>query len=136
MYIVYATGLPDETVVVEDKKEAVAIATQLTTENTVSFGVYKATLVAQAVTGVFVQKVKNSSKPLVAKPISIKKPKLDPILKSIAEDPEGSLGGPSDIPLGARCALDNNIAVGRKKGPTGEFVYLCMGCMGEVEKNV
>lgn len=145
MYIVFSPGLPDETVCVEDKKEAIEIATQLAKEHTTPIGVYKSTLVAQTEIGVYLKKIKTQrskvTSPVVktAKKLNeLVKPPLDPILKSIAEDPEGAQDDVFDkdaVPLGARCALDMNIAVGRKKGPTGEWVYLCINCMGEVDKN-
>ena len=64
------------------------------------------------------------------------KPVLTPELLEIAQDalvpPEMDEVEENDIPIGARCALDRNMAVGKKRGPTGEFVYLCVDCMGAI----
>lgn len=64
------------------------------------------------------------------------KPVLDPTLLEIAQEvvlpQEEEFENQNDIPLGVRCDLDNNMAVAKKKGPTGEVVYLCVDCMGGV----
>lgn len=58
-------------------------------------------------------------------------PVLAPELIEIAED-TSIPNEEEEIPVGARCALDRNMAVGKKRGPTGEFVYLCLDCMGAI----
>lgn len=142
MYIVYVVGHSSETVVFEEKKDACEYAIGVAKELGTEANVYKASLVAQATmpTEPVLVKVKKQkfASPEVFKPAVekiVKKytkpvkatPPVDPVLSEIAED---TSQGDGEVPLGARCELDSNMAVGKRKGPTGEFVYLCVDCMG------
>lgn len=150
MYIVYVIGNSSEKMLFEEKNDAFEYALSVSKElEGTQVNVYKASLVATVaipnepvITKIRKQKIdvaKKTNKVSVAstakKLNKLTRPPLNPILEKIAKDPEGVEEELSDIPLGARCALDNNIAVGRKKGPTGEYVYLCVDCMGAVSKN-
>jgi hypothetical protein len=154
MFIVMASndegGL--ETTTFEAKNEAFDFAKECVTDKGGFANVYKANLIGVAETAVTINKVRKQ-KGIVSKFPRIpaksttqlettftkaekKKPSLSPVLAEIAQDVsiprEMDEVEENDIPIGARCALDRNMAVGRKKGPTGEYVYLCMDCMGSV----
>ena len=142
-----------ETNTFEIKNDAFDFAKQCVTDKGGFGNVYKATLMAIAETAVTInkvrkQKVKTDKFPRIpaksttqletifTKAEKKTKPTLSPVLAEIAQDVliprEMDEVEENDIPIGARCALDRNMAVGRKKGPTGEYVYLCMDCMGSV----
>lgn len=144
MYIVYVIGSSPDGMLFEDKQEAYDYALAVSKETNTQTNVYKASLIATValptepvLTKIRKKEIVKTKTVFVAKTAKklnkLTKPPLDPILKKIAADPEGNEPEAQiPVPLGERCALDNNIAVGKKKGPTGEYVYLCIDCMGAV----
>ena len=151
MYIVYVIGHSTETMIFEEQQEAYEYATGVAKELGTEANVYRAKLVAQATlpTEPILVKIKNprtpktevfntAAKKVVEKMVKAKKvtkPLVDPIFSDLAADttiPEDDVSPDENVPLGARCALDNNMAVGQRKGPTGEYVYLCVDCMGQL----
>jgi hypothetical protein len=150
MYIVYVIGHSTETMLFEDQKEAYEYATGVAKELGTEANVYRAKLVARAelptepiLIKIKQQRVVKQEKldefiPKVVEKMSkakkVTKPPVDPIFSDLAADtaiPEDDALD-DNVPLGARCALDNNMAVGQRKGPTGEYVYLCVDCMGQL----
>lgn len=132
-----------------DKKEAFEYAKKLSTEDKCNVQIYKATLIAVAETAVTITKVRKTRVAKVKEekeerfprmphknvkevemtftkvPSGRPFPELDHMLEEeVKED--------THIPINQRCALDKNLAVGKRKGPTGEYVFLCMDCMGAI----
>lgn len=143
MYIVYVIGGTSEKMIFEEKNEAYEYAIGISKElEGHTINVYKASLVAtvKLPTEPILIKIKKQRivkkevfEPAMAKVASkqaSKKPVLDPDLQIIAA--EQAIAENKAIPLGARCALDNNMAVGQRMGPTGEYVLLCVDCMGQL----
>lgn len=141
MFIVMTTDEGNQTDTFETKKEAFDFAKEYVTNRGGSANVYKANLIGIAETAVTINKVRKARvpkkevfEPAMAKVVNkqgSKKPVLDPDLQIIAAE-QSIAENDIPIPIGARCALDSNMAVGRKKGPTGEYVYLCIDCMGVI----
>jgi hypothetical protein len=152
MYIIYSEEKPEAIVFEEDRQSAYDLAKGLAKEQESQFSVYKASLVAVTSLPTEVQIIKIRKQPSINKTVFkkalekvaknmeeavgmvpvkqvSKKPVLDPDLQIITAEEAIQ----SSIPMGARCAFDNAMAVGKKVGPTGESVYLCMPCMGLVK---
>jgi hypothetical protein len=147
MFIVYVIGESSEKMLFENKKEAFEYALAVSKElDGVQVNIYKANLIGVAEKTVSISKVRKNTvtrKPkeedhranalgIPVPPSPKKKPVLSPQLAEIAQDvlPPDVDDEEEAIPVNARCFLDGNLAVGKKKGPTGESVYLCMDCMG------
>lgn len=147
MYIVYNDIKGSSPRFIESKKEAFEIAKQMAKDETGIVRIYKANIIATAVveTAAIITKIGKTQpvKPEVfeaakTKLIEKKLKKVSPVLKQeLMEIAQDALPPPEEeeleaLPLNARCSLDNNLAVIKKKGPTGEIAYLCADCAGSL----